>query len=319
MLAVRRPRSLKRWLGRLSLLAMGAASVFLPSACVTRKAADLLTIPRRTSEDGHWERSTRLKPRRFEVTAEDGVKLSALVLETPPAVRKRGTAYLFHGFGNDKEQMLPVAKRLSAAGFRCVAWDSRGHGRSGGERASYGMREVDDALRVIRQARTMDARPQGKEVVWGYSMGSAVALQTLPELPEVKAAVLLAPFADLNEVLGHQASSRYHGALRPLLPWVRANVRDSAGFDPRSIRPAEAVKRTRCKLLLIHGADDRTVPAAQSAKLLAACAAGQGRRIVLPGLGHGAVMWDLPEPTREEAVRFLIDPAKPRAGGKPSF
>jgi pimeloyl-ACP methyl ester carboxylesterase len=234
------------------------------------------------------------------------VILSAYVLNASPGVKKRGTAYLFHGFGNNKEQMLPAAKRLSAAGFRCVAWDSRGHGKSGGDRASYGTLEVDDALRVIRVARKMDRRPHGDEVLWGYSMGTAVALQTLPQLPDAKAAVLLAPIADLGEVVRFQASRHYHGAMTPLLPLVRASVRSTAGFDPKTIRPVDAVQHTRCKFLLIHGDRDGVIPPAQSERILNACSPGQGTRIVLPGLGHGGVMWDLPERTSEEAVQFLI-------------
>lgn len=275
------------------------------SGCLTRRAADLLTVPRR-ADGTHWEKETKLSPEGFAVAAKDGVILSAYVLNASPGVKKRGTAYLFHGFGNNKEQMLPVAKRLSAAGFRCVAWDSRGHGKSGGDRASYGALEVDDALRVIHAARKMDRRPRGDEVVWGYSMGTAVALQTLPQLPDAKAAVLLAPIADLGEVVRFQASHHYHGAMTPLLPLVRANVRSTAGFDPKAIRPVDAVKQTHCKLLLVHGDRDGVIPPAQSERILNACSPGQGTRIVLPGLGHGGVMWDLPPKTADQAVNFLI-------------
>lgn len=280
----------------------------LLSSCVTRRAADLLTVPRRAVDTGHFERETATSPRRFEVVAKDEVVISALELDPSPGVAKRGTAYLFHGFGNHKEPMLPVAKRLADKGFRCIAWDSRGHGQSGGERASYGMREVDDALRVIKEARKRDKRPRGEEVVWGYSMGAAVALQSLPELPRVKAAVLLAPFADLGQVLSHQASQHYHGAMKPLLPWVRSNIRSTAGFDPRKIKPVDAVKDTRARLLFIHGGNDRVIPPDHSMRLLEACDAGQGQRILLPGLSHGAVMWDLPEKTYATAIDFLMKP-----------
>ena len=280
----------------------------LLSSCVTRRAADLLTVPRRAVDTGHFERETATSPRRFEVVASDEVVISALELDPSPGVAKRGAAYLFHGFGNHKESMLPVAKRLADKGFRCIAWDSRGHGRSGGERASYGMREVDDALRVIKEARKRNRRPRGEEVIWGYSMGASVALQTLPELPRVKAAVLLAPFSDLGQVLSHQASQHYHGAMKPLLPWVRSNVRSTAGFDPRKIKPVDAVKDTRARLLFIHGGSDRVIPPDHSARLLDACAAGQGQRILLPGLSHGAVMWDLPEKTYATAIDFLMKP-----------
>jgi pimeloyl-ACP methyl ester carboxylesterase len=278
----------------------------LPLAnCLTQRAADVLTVPRRVVEAGHWEKETATKPARFDVESADGVVLSALELPAAPGVRKLGTAYLFHGFGNTKEQMLPIAKRLTAAGFRCVAWDSRGHGKSGGERASYGMREVADALRVIKASRKRDHRPQGKEVFWGYSMGAAVALQTLPQDSRAEAAVLLAPFADLSQVMRHHASNIYSGAMVPFLPWVRSNVHSTAGFDPRRIKPIESVRRTNARLLFIHGARDGVIPPDHSARLLAECEEGQGKLLLLPKLGHGDVMWSLPEPAYEAAVDFL--------------
>ncbi|HEY1121792.1 MAG TPA: alpha/beta fold hydrolase [Haloferula sp.] len=277
------------------------------TGCLTRRAADVLTVPRRVVETGHWEKETATKPARFDVEAADGVVISALELPANPGVRKLGTAYLFHGFGNTKEQMLPIAKRLTAAGFRCVAWDSRGHGKSGGERASYGMREVDDALRVIKASRKRDHRPQGKDVFWGYSMGAAVALQTLPEDSRAESAVLLAPFADLSQVMRHHASNMYSGAMVPFLPWVRSNVRSAAGFDPKLIKPVESVRRTDARLLFIHGARDGVIPAEHSARLLAECREGQGKRLLLPNLGHGDVMWDLPESAYKTAVDFLVE------------
>ncbi|MCW1883168.1 lysophospholipase [Luteolibacter flavescens] len=276
------------------------------TGCLTRRAADVMTVPRRVLEAGHWEKETATKPVRFDVVAADGVVISALELPADPAVPKLGTAYLFHGFGNTKEQMLPVAKRLTAAGFRCVAWDSRGHGKSGGERASYGMREVDDALRVIKASRKRDQRPQGKDVFWGYSMGAAVALQTLPRDSRAEAAVLLAPFADLSQIMRHHARQIYSGAMVPFLPWVRSDVRSAAGFDPKRIKPIESVHRTDARLLFIHGGRDGVIPPDQSAQLLSACAEGQGRRLLLPDLGHGDVMWSLPEPAYRTAVDFLM-------------
>jgi alpha-beta hydrolase superfamily lysophospholipase len=275
------------------------------SSCITQRAADLLTVPRRAMDGEHWEKETKLKPQRFEVEASDGVKLAAYELDAAPGTKRRGTAYLLHGFGNSKEQMLPTAKQLSAAGFRCVAWDSRGHGKSGGKRATYGTREVDDALRVIRSSRALHPGKKEPEVIWAYSMGSAVALQTMPQLPEVKAAVLLAPMSDLGGVLYHQARRHYSGALTPLVPVVRASVRSDAGFDPKSIRPIDSVKKTRAKLLMIHGERDGTIPLEHSTRLLEACAPGQGRRIVVAGAGHGDVMWGLAPETRDEAIHFL--------------
>ncbi|MDB6077368.1 MAG: peptidase [Akkermansiaceae bacterium] len=299
-------------MNRILLHNIALATALLSNSCITRRATDFLTIPNRAVDGAHWEKEAGVHPQRFTVVASDGIQLSCLILEANPAVKKRGTAYLFHGLGNSKEQMLPTARRLSDAGFRCVAWDSRGHGKSGGVRISYGIREVDDARRVIAEGRKRDHGRRGTEVIWAYSMGTAVALQTLPYLPEVKAAVLLAPIADLGGVIRYQASANYHGSLTPLLPLVRADIRSTAGFDPNQVRPVDALRLTKCKLLLVHGGQDRVIPPSQSQKLLDASAPGQSRRVLIPGFLHHQVMWELPEKTQAEAVQFLVDESKPR-------
>ncbi len=275
------------------------------SSCVMDRAADLLTKPRRADDGDYWVGKAQVRPQDFDVIATDGTRLSCLELFPRAGIRKRGTVYLFHGLGNSKEQMLPTAKRLCSSGFRCIAWDSRGHGKSGGSRASYGAHEVADALQVISAARKRDHGKRGSEMLWGFSMGTAVALQTLPYLPDVKGAVLLAPIADLGGVIRHQAAGHYHGVLRPFLPLVRARIRSTAGFDPQAIRPVDAVKLTKAKLLLIHGEQDEAIPIDQSRKIVAAGKPGQVRLLTLTDFSHQAIMWDLPENIRSEATRFL--------------
>ena len=83
---------------------------------------------------------------------------------------------------------------------------------------------------------------------------------------------------------------------------------NSLGFDPRRIKPVDAIKDTSSRLLFIHGGNDRVIPPDHSARLLEACGEGQGQRILLPGLSHGAVMWDLPEKTYATAIDFLMKP-----------
>ncbi|WP_035601005.1 alpha/beta hydrolase, partial [Haloferula sp. BvORR071] len=75
-------------------------------------------------------------------------------------------------------------------------------------------------------------------------------------------------------------------------------------------RPVDAVKDTKCKMLFIHGDRDGTIPPWQSQLLLDQCAPGQGQRILLPGVGHGGVMWNLPEETGDQAIRFLLEQSR---------
>lgn len=250
---------------------------------------------------------------RFTVTTADQLALQAMLLEPTagagttkrglviraalraaqlpePAGRIRGTVILLHGFNARKEHMLPFAERLAAAGFRCVVFDSRGHGDSGGEYATFGIRETDDLQRIIAAADALTGRQGlGPLGLLGYSMGGAVALQAQPTLPQVKAVATVAAFADFREVVTGQASRRWRGAGTPLLPLVRWETEWIAGFDPWQIRPMEAARRLTCPLFLAHGTADSLIPVGQVHQLAAAAGLKTREVMVIPEGTHGNV------------------------------
>jgi alpha-beta hydrolase superfamily lysophospholipase len=63
-------------------------------------------------------------------TASDGVVLYRRVFE--PAGEPFGDLLLGHGIGENSSRYVQAARAFAAAGWRTVAWDLRGHGRSGG-------------------------------------------------------------------------------------------------------------------------------------------------------------------------------------------
>src|SRR5439155_19498212 len=65
----------------------------------------------------------------------------------PPA--PRATVALFHGLRQNRAQALDRMALLVRAGYRCVAFDHRAHGESGGRRTSFGFREARDVTAVL--------------------------------------------------------------------------------------------------------------------------------------------------------------------------
>ena len=70
----------------------------------------------------------------------------------------RGTVFLLHGYGLNKEMMLPWGLVLAQAGYRAVLVDLRGHGRSTGDRIYFGRVERTDL------AQCLDALEQRRRV-----------------------------------------------------------------------------------------------------------------------------------------------------------
>lgn len=80
----------------------------------------------------------------IEVTVEDTIKLVGWYF--PTYKKSKSTVIVLHGINSTREFMLPTAKFFVENGMNVVAFDSRGHGKSGGKYCTYGYYEKKDVL-----------------------------------------------------------------------------------------------------------------------------------------------------------------------------
>lgn len=127
------------------------------------------------------------------VTTDDGTRLSTVAMGSGTAI------VLAHGFGIDMHGWNVIAQQLVGRGFKVIAFDQRGHGRSTIGSQGIGSRQmVDDYLAVLRAYDVSDG------VLVGHSMGGFLAIRALIEHPMVMArhlrgCLLMATFAgDVN-------------------------------------------------------------------------------------------------------------------------
>jgi len=176
----------------------------------------------------------------------------------------RGTIILLHGRGGLKENMLTVAQRFIAADFRCIAYDARAHGESGGEFCTFGKKETDDLSRVL-DFYEVNLKNRGESLgpvcAFGNSLGASVALQSLNRENRIVAVAAAAPFADLAEVVSHSGRKMVHPRLPQWLLDTSMRVGGwRADFDPFAISPLREVALSDKPLLLAHGTLDTVIP-----------------------------------------------------------
>lgn len=183
----------------------------------------------------------------------DGLSLHGWFI--PHKERERAkTLILMHGYPADKGDILPGFSFLSR-GYNLLLFDFRYLGRSEGRYSTLGARETEDLVSAIRFLKTRGIQEVG---VIGFSMGGAVALMTAPQAPEIKALVAEASYARLD-LMAHELYRipllRYPlGFLTGL--WARAFL----GTRLRDVSPLEAARKIRIPVLIIHSADDETIP-----------------------------------------------------------
>ncbi len=243
-------------------------------------------------------------------SSPDGVRLAYEVTgEGKPIV-------LIHGFASSREQNWRSTgwiERLAAEGFRVIAFDCRGHGKSDKphDPAAYGGHMIDDILAVMDAARAPAAD------VMGYSMGSMLTVRLLMQHPErVRRAVL----AGLGENYFHEsqawretiAAAMETDDLGLLQDKIARRFRLFGGQkgkdrlalaacmrSPRRIfAPAELKRSVRPVLVVCGENDDMT-----GAPGALADAFADGRAVTLPGKDHMSAVGD---PAYKKAVlQFL--------------
>ena len=189
---------------------------------------------------------------------------------------RRGLIVYLHGVADNRRSGVGLARRFVPKGYDVLAYDSRAHGESEGRDCTYGFYEKRDLPRAL------DAVRADRAVLFGASLGAAVALQAAPDEPRVRGVIAQSSFSDLEIVIRERA------------PWIatRAEVDEALAiaekrghFKVAGVSPREAAARIHVPVLLIHGLEDRETPTAHSQKIYDALA-GPRRLLLVPGAGH---------------------------------
>jgi dipeptidyl aminopeptidase/acylaminoacyl peptidase len=186
--------------------------------------------------------------------------------------------------------MTEHAHYLLDAGFIVLVPDFRGHGSSGGDITTYGIREAGD---VHAWAEWL-FRERGIQRLYGMgeSLGAAILLQSLPREPRFRAVVAECSFSTFEEVANYRLEHASHLGLPFTWPVVRTAFvygRLRYGIDLRQASPAAAIRSVHTPILLIHGTLDVNIPPEHSRELHAANPAAT-QLWEVAGAGHVAAV-----------------------------
>jgi ADP-ribosylglycohydrolase/alpha-beta hydrolase superfamily lysophospholipase len=198
----------------------------------------------------------------------DGARLHARL---HPAARPLAALILFHGNGEVVSDYDGAAPHFARAGARLAVVDYRGYGRSSGDPSLGALladaRPVVDALRphLAHEGRPLPI------LIMGRSLGSAAAAELSRSLPRFAAGfVLESGFSDLV------AFARRRGVRLDLV----------AEDDLEALCPKRKLAASSAPLLVLHGAEDTLIPAAEGAANHAAAGTEDKRLVLVPGRGH---------------------------------
>lgn len=203
----------------------------------------------------------------LSLRTSEGDRVVGWVLE-----HETGPAVLFlHGNGENLETLRwsGLFEQLHGLGAAVLAIDYPGYGRSEGKPSERSL----VAAGVAGFEAMAERWPERRLAIVGWSLGSAVAIQTaVAQQDQLASLTLLSPWHDLPSV-----ASRIFPAFL-----VRAALSDR-------YLSGDAASKLSLPALVVHGEDDQLIPAGEGRRLADRLPEGS-RYVGLPGVGHNDLM-----------------------------
>jgi fermentation-respiration switch protein FrsA (DUF1100 family) len=200
-------------------------------------------------------------------TTRSGEKISGLYIPSRDRPSKGAVIY-FHGNTGSLSNVVWIGEALADRGLDVLLFDYRGYGASDGEAGDEDELYEDGDAAYNYMITTRRLSP-GKLALYGQSLGTAVAIDVASRRV-AGALVVESGLSSAKEMARHAA------------PWLPGWLHWLGRYRFESARKLRSV---HCPVLITHGANDNTIPAAQGRALYSA--ANEPKRIeIIAGVDH---------------------------------
>jgi dienelactone hydrolase len=266
----------------------------------------------------------------FELSNRSGMPLRGDV-RFPSAAGLLPAVVVCHGFKGFKDWgFFPeVGSQLARAGFMAVAFNFSGSGvgpdlqtfteldRFAADTTSAQIEDLGCVLDAIQRGTIGDHRADSRRIaVLGHSRGGAVAILRAHIDKRLRAVATWAAIATLlrwseeEQRAWRQAGfSEFLNTRTGQVMRVNIGYLDDLRTHADTFDVARAVSELEVPLLVVHGADDASVPVREARTLHAAARPGRAELLILPDTGHTFGIehpWNGTKPAFEQALSHTI-------------
>jgi fermentation-respiration switch protein FrsA (DUF1100 family) len=254
------------------------------------------------------------QPQEVSLQAQDGITLRAWYFVHSAVTRN--AVIVLHGLGDTRRGMSGQAELFLRHGYNVLMPDSRAHGASGGELATFGVLEADDVHRWASWLK--DRLPASGCVIGsGVSMGAAIILQAAAHEPRFCGVIAEAPYASFREIGYDRIGQPFHlgpwfgmTVGRPIIEFGMIYARSKYKVNLEEASPMAALRNSSVPALLIAGLADDNIPIRHSRMIHE-----RNPGVVLwevPGVGHGSAISDARADYERHVIEFVNSADGPR-------
>jgi len=259
-----------------TLIVLASVSIsVVTTGCSALETKERELLFRPVKEAAGWYNGTPSSVQEVWLPVGDGTPAERIHAWWWPADDPGAPAVLYlHGVRWNLTGHLNRMSQLRRFGFSVFAIDYRGFGKSDGELPSE-TTVYEDARAAWKWLVAKEPDPS-RRYIYGHSLGGAVAVDLAAQISGTPAGarglIVESSFTSLPELVSESG----YGWLPPLL---------SQKFDS-----VVKIREITMPVLIVHGADDRYVPASLSSALYAA--APQPKKLLLvPNATHNNSLW----------------------------
>ncbi|GAA5495108.1 2-succinyl-6-hydroxy-2, 4-cyclohexadiene-1-carboxylate synthase [Rubritalea halochordaticola] len=256
-----------------------------------------------------------VEPKKYETTLSKRAsilrnQLQEMDVSLPYFGRIKANLVLLHGRNGRKEDMLPIAERFCAVGFRCILPDMPAHGESPRKFTNYGTTdfERDFPSAVLREVSVQQGYPEDlPATLWGMSMGGSYAIHnTSHDNAPWKCLIIVCSFDSLDKVI-LENSQNYTGPFAsPLSALVNRCCQWRAELNPASVRPVDFAANIHIPTLVLHGTADKMVAYDRGKSLHAALGSENKQWLDVTNADHQNILIT-PQPIYAPMAKFLLE------------
>lgn len=201
-----------------------------------------------------------LEARELTLQTMDGYSISAFEVEVPDP---KAVIIFISGIHNPSvTAFFGHAQMFRKHGYASILYDMRAHGKSEGGVISLGHLEPIDTKAVVDYIKAQERYKELPIVVYGLSMGGAVAINSIGQIPEISGLVSMSAFSSWEDVFVENMLAMGAPALltRIQRPFVKLYTLYKFGIKTADIYPKKQIQNLGDRpALLMHSTGDSQV------------------------------------------------------------
>lgn len=241
----------------------------------------------------------------LHVTTTDGYQLRGYLVKSS-IKNQKGTIILLHGIRAVKEIYITKAEELSGLGYNTVIFDLRAHGESEGKFCTYGYKEKYD---VSSLCDTLD-KIKGLNrnyIVWGQSLGGAIALQALEIDNRLKAGIVESTFSDLRTVIYDYINYNMGFKNVRVINYMIKRAEMLGRFVADDVVPVKTAENITQPVMVVHGEVDNRIDPDYGKRIYEKLASEQKKLVIVDSAKHSNVWEKGGENYFNQVMEFIED------------